>query len=112
MQTLYEADSAWTQSDLQNYINGGVHIINHLGHGNVPYAMQFYSDDIINLLTNTDLFIVYSQACLAGAFDDDEKDSDLRDFENILLSDHDVSSMLIGNELFLEKGRYKLDLSY
>jgi len=74
VQTLYEADSAWTQADLQNCINSGVHIINHLGHGNVPYAMQFYNEDIMNLLTNADPFMVYSQACLSGAFDNTEKD--------------------------------------
>lgn len=69
VQTLYEADSAWTQTDLQNSINGGINIINHLGHGDTDYAMQFYSDDILSLLTNTDLCFVYSQACYAGQFD-------------------------------------------
>jgi len=74
VQTLYEADSSWTQTDLKNYINGGVNILNHLGHGDTDYAMKFYSNDILDLLTNTDLCFVYSQACYAGQFDSVDTD--------------------------------------
>jgi hypothetical protein len=58
IQTLYEADGNWTQTDLKNHINGGLHILNHLGHGDTDYAMKFYSSDILNLLTNNDLCFV------------------------------------------------------
>ncbi len=65
---LYEADYTWTQSDLRDRINSGLHIINHLGHGSEDYAMKFYNSDL-SQLTNTDHCFVYSQTCLAGHFD-------------------------------------------
>ena len=67
--TLYERDGSWSQSDLVSRINSGLHIINHLGHGSPDYAMKLYNSDITSQLTNTDLCFVYSQTCLAGHFD-------------------------------------------
>jgi len=69
---LYEQDYTWPQSDLTNAINGGMHILNHLGHGSPDYAMKFYNSDILSQLSNTDHCFVYSQTCLAGHFDDTE----------------------------------------
>jgi hypothetical protein len=66
---LYERDGYWSQSQLVQRINSGVHILNHLGHGDVGYAMKLYSSDITNLLHNDDYCLVYSQTCLAGHFD-------------------------------------------
>ncbi|GEM_PF-805233 len=67
---LYERDwSNWPQSELVSRINGGLHIINHLGHGSPDKAMKLYDSDIMNQLTNNDLCFVYSQTCLAGHFD-------------------------------------------
>ncbi|MBU0637602.1 MAG: hypothetical protein KKB50_01960 [Planctomycetes bacterium] len=67
--TLYERDGSWSQSDLVTRINAGLHVINHLGHGSPDYAMKLYDSDIIADLTNDDLCFVYSQTCLAGHFD-------------------------------------------
>jgi len=58
----------WPASELITRINGGLHIINHLGHGNQTYAMKLYNSDA-TALTNNDLFFVYSQACLSGHYD-------------------------------------------
>jgi PKD repeat protein len=71
----------WPKSEITNIINNGVHIINHLGHGNNYHVMKLDEPvfmrsgdisgpchDIINL-TNEDYFFMYSQACLAGSFD-------------------------------------------
>ena len=69
---LYERDYAghdWPQSVLVGKINDGVHILDHLGHGDVTYAMKLYNSDVTSDLTNTDLCFVYSQTCLAGHFD-------------------------------------------
>ncbi len=66
---LFERDMSWSQSDLVARIDAGVHFLNHLGHGNVGYAMKLYNSDILNDLTNANLCFVYSQTCLAGHFD-------------------------------------------
>jgi len=60
----------WPQSELNNRINAGIHILNHLGHGSEDYAMKLYNSDVMADLTNTDLCLLYSQTCLAGHFDD------------------------------------------
>ncbi|MFH1746220.1 MAG: C25 family cysteine peptidase [Planctomycetota bacterium] len=70
IEELFERDMNWTQSDLVNRINAGVHFLNHLGHGNVNYAMKLYTSDVLSLIDNDDLCLVYSQTCLAGHFDD------------------------------------------
>ncbi len=67
--SLYEHTYTWSQSDLNNRINNGLHILNHLGHGSEDYAMKLYSSDVMSDLDNTDLCLVYSQTCLAGHFD-------------------------------------------
>ncbi|MEA1980898.1 MAG: C25 family cysteine peptidase, partial [candidate division Zixibacteria bacterium] len=66
---LYEQDYTWPQSDLTNYINNDLHVINHLGHGSPNYAMKLYDNDILNQLNNANHCLVYSQTCLAGHFD-------------------------------------------
>lgn len=70
--SLYEKNYIWSQTELAGRINGGLHVVNHLGHGSPDYAMKFYNPDIMNLLTNNDHCLVYSQTCLAGHFDDTE----------------------------------------
>ncbi len=71
--TLYDAPGYdWPASELTSRINNvGEHIVNHLGHGNVDYAMKLYNPDLMNL-TNDDLCFFYSQTCLAGHFDNAE----------------------------------------
>ena len=69
---LYERDWAgndWPQSELVTRINDGVHILNHLGHGSEDYAMKLYNSDVLSLVDNSDLCLVYSQTCLAGHLD-------------------------------------------
>ena len=69
--TLYDRDDPshdWPASTLIGIINGGIHIINHLGHANVTYVMKLYNGNV-DALTNTAYFIGYSQGCYCGAFD-------------------------------------------
>ncbi len=67
--TLYDAPGYdWPASELITRINNGLHIVNHLGHGNIDYAMKLYNSTL-SQLTNTDLCFFYSQTCLAGHFD-------------------------------------------
>jgi hypothetical protein len=68
---LYDRDwpgHDWPKSELINRINASVHIVNHLGHGDVEYAMKLYNSDIPQLVNN-DLCFMYSQTCLAGHLD-------------------------------------------
>lgn len=73
--TLYDYDSVWDPfSDLLYELNQGNHLINHLGHCNTGYALKLDNDDIsLNSCTNDGIeqgyYIVYSQGCYCGAFD-------------------------------------------
>jgi len=69
--TLYDSPTYdWSPSELISIINSGIHVINHLGHANEVYNMKLYTDDVDGLTnpSNRTCF-VYSQGCIAGAFD-------------------------------------------
>ncbi len=71
--TLYDKDSPWGKDDLIGLMNGGQHLINHLGHANVTYALKMNNSDVDNFLTNDGVnegyFIIYTQGCYCNAFD-------------------------------------------
>ena len=76
--TLFDIDSlfdktwagnSWPRSELASRVNGGLHVINHLGHGLPEYAMKFYREQMLSEWLNPELCFVYSQTCLAGYFD-------------------------------------------
>lgn len=72
--TLYDRDGTWSKYDLMNILNTDTpHLINHLGHGSVQYALKMYTGDI-STLSNDNYFFVYSQTCLAGSFDNNNDD--------------------------------------
>jgi len=60
----------WDKTLLMNKINNGVHLLNHVGHGNFNFVMKMDSSDVQSL-SNNKHFFVYSQACQAGGFDRD-----------------------------------------
>jgi len=73
--TLYERDIPWNKYDLIDILNVATpHLINHLGHGNVHYALMMNNVDILSL-TNNKYFFIYSQTCLAGSFDNCYRDN-------------------------------------
>ncbi len=59
----------WSAQDMLDVLNGGNHIINHLGHSYTNYNMRLYCDDISSGLTNDLPFFDYSQGCYPAAFD-------------------------------------------
>lgn len=77
----YCGDTGWLKSEVLSYINSGVHIINHLGHGDNFKVMKLHEPidirtppikechDVLDGLTNDQYFFGYSQACYAGSFD-------------------------------------------
>ena len=73
--TLYKRDANWDKYDLIDILNVATpHFINHLGHGNVHYALMMNNEDILSL-TNNKYFFIYSQTCLAGSFDNCYRDN-------------------------------------
>jgi len=70
---LYDKDSPWGKDELIGLMNSGQHLINHLGHANVTYAMKMNNSDVDNSLTNDGInggyFIIYTQGCYCNSFD-------------------------------------------
>ena len=73
--TLYDLDFTWNGYDLLYRLeNHKPTWIDHLGHSNVKYNMRLMNQDIkpqnfINDGVNANYFIVYSQGCYSGSFD-------------------------------------------
>lgn len=74
--TLYDRDlypDEWDKEDLIPLMNGGKHIINHLGHSNVTYGLRMYNSDVETRFTNdgvTNTYnIIYTQGCYSASFD-------------------------------------------
>ncbi len=74
--TLYETPgNYWSaMTDLLPLLNQGPNMVNHLGHANYDYVMQFYDNQIndvnfTNNGANHNFFIGYSQGCMCGGFD-------------------------------------------
>ncbi len=74
--TLYETPgNSWSaMTDLLPLLNQGPNMVNHLGHANYDYVMQFYTSQITDVNftndgTNHNFFIGYSQGCMCGGFD-------------------------------------------
>jgi len=74
--TLYETPgNYWSAiADLLPLLNMGPNLVNHLGHADYGYVMQFYNSDIndqnfTNDGVNANFFNAYSQGCMCGGFD-------------------------------------------
>jgi hypothetical protein len=69
--TLYDQDREWSYSELIVMLNTGEYsVINHLGHGYPKSVMKLKIEEV-DALTNEKPFVIYSQACYAGAMFDD-----------------------------------------
>ncbi|MFH1862645.1 MAG: C25 family cysteine peptidase, partial [bacterium] len=76
VETLYDAPGySWSAgTGLVPRLNGGVHLVNHLGHAINGYVMKIGSSSVTDeILTNDgvnhNFYIAYSQGCYNGAFD-------------------------------------------
>jgi hypothetical protein len=74
--TLYDRDldpDEWDKEDLIPLMNGGRHLINHLGHSDVTYGLRMVNSDVETRFTNDGVsntyFILYTQGCYSGSFD-------------------------------------------
>jgi hypothetical protein len=71
--TYYEESGSWSGTDFINRMNGGTHMIHHLGHANSTYDVKVYTSDVPSFTANgtTHTYNVgYSQGCDAGAYDE------------------------------------------
>jgi hypothetical protein len=69
---LYDRDwpgHDWPAYEVYNRLNNGVHLVNHLGHGNTYWALKSSPQNMINALSTNQLFFLFSQACYSGNFD-------------------------------------------
>jgi len=74
--TLYDRDidpDRWDKEDLIPLLNGGRHLVNHLGHSDVTYGLRMYNSDVESRFTNDGVsnqyFVLYTQGCYSGSFD-------------------------------------------
>jgi len=90
---LYDRDLgfSWNKAQLLPILNGGVNIVNHLGHSNQFYVMRLSNADISSLSNDgvsSSFFILYSQGCFAGSFDN-------RDYDGVYYSDDCIAEELL-----------------
>jgi hypothetical protein len=99
IQKLYDKTTGWDMYDLMAEVNTGTHLINHLGHANTWYDMKMWDTDVTDANFLNDgithsYCIVYTQGCLAGAFDnyygewysDDCISEDMLDIDNFAVA--------------------------
>jgi hypothetical protein len=74
--TLYDRDLdplEWDKEDLIPLLNGGRHLVNHMGHSSNTYGLRMYNSDVETRFTNDGVsdsyFIIYTQGCYSGSFD-------------------------------------------
>jgi hypothetical protein len=74
--TLYDRDLdpfKWDKEDLIPLLNGGRHLVNHMGHSSNTYGLRMYNSDVETRFTNDGVsnsyFIIYTQGCYSGSFD-------------------------------------------
>ena len=106
---LYDRDMAgeWGANDLIPIVNGGVSLINHLGHTGLHNAMHLTSSNL-HLLENSGgsgviPAVFYSQGCYAAAFDN-------RDYAGQVYQEDAIGEQLVTGEggavAFIGNSRY------
>ncbi len=90
---LFDQDKKWSSADIINAINGGIYILNHIGHSSVTSNMRLYSSGL-SRLANSRYYLLYTQGCYCGRFTD----------RNCILSAHVTSPAgsyaVIGNSSY------------
>jgi MYXO-CTERM domain-containing protein len=71
--TLYDQGvcekDCWGVQEILDVMNGGTHILHHVGHSYTNYNMRVTCDDIDAGMNNTEYFFQYTGGCYPGAFD-------------------------------------------
>lgn len=67
--TLYDMpEREFSKEEVLQVLDSSPHLLNHLGHGYNDYVMKLYNEDV-DELKNSGPFLLYTQACYAGSFD-------------------------------------------
>ncbi|MCK4255555.1 hypothetical protein KAX35_01600, partial [candidate division WOR-3 bacterium] len=110
VQTLYDYDHPtqhWPTSQLISYLNGGTHLVNHLGHASVTGVMRLDNSDVLTSFTNNGVnhtfFIIYSQGCYCNSFDNRTSSGG---YTSDAISEHFTSKIEDGAVAFLGNSRY------
>jgi len=93
VQTLYERDGTFSASAFIDAMNSGVHLINHMGHGDYDGFADLQTS-MISSLENEQYFIMFSQACFVGGFDHPNEDSIAEEF---ISSEHGAVATLVNS---------------
>ncbi|MHC1681301.1 MAG: PKD domain-containing protein [Methanomassiliicoccales archaeon] len=67
--TLYARSGTFSGSAVLSAMDSGVHVINHMGHGNFGYLAELVNYNVRGL-DNELPFILYTQACMVAGFDE------------------------------------------
>ncbi|HOX43618.1 MAG TPA: C25 family cysteine peptidase [Myxococcota bacterium] len=71
--TMYDRDlggaDSWGAAEMLALLNGNPHLVNHLGHSYTNYALRLTTDQLMAGIANSLPFLVYTQGCYPGAFD-------------------------------------------
>jgi len=92
---LYERDGTYNADWVRDAINGGLSIINHMGHSNENIVFG-QTTSYVSTYTNTNYGFAYSQGCYPAAFDELTSLSNESIGENLVMSEHGLFAF-IGN---------------
>ncbi len=92
---LYDRDGTFSSSNVRDAINGGLSIINHMGHANENMVMG-QTLGSLSSYDNSEFGFVYSQGCYPAAFDEATSGASESIAENLILSSHALYAF-VGN---------------
>jgi len=115
--TIYERDGTFSNVILLNQLESGAHLVNHMGHGNYLGFADINIFDVMGLQNDLP-FILYTQACMVGGFDQGPDTSDDCIGEEFIKGEHGAVAF-IGNSRYgwyapgsTDGSSQKFDLSF
>lgn len=93
---LYERDGTFSKSALLSALNDGVNVVNHMGHGSKSEFADLTIGDVDSLV-NTKYFVLYSQACDIGAFDQATSGQQESIAEHFVNGEHAAVAMIVNS---------------
>ncbi len=92
---LYEREGTYNPDIVRNAINGGLAVINHMGHSNQNIVFG-QTSGYVATYTNTNYGFAYTQGCYPAAFDEATSQSNESIGENMVIYEHGLYAF-IGN---------------
>ncbi|MCD6176454.1 MAG: T9SS type A sorting domain-containing protein [Candidatus Cloacimonetes bacterium] len=92
---LYQREGTYSPETVRDAINGGLSVINHMGHSNENIVFG-QTNGYVNTYTNINFGFAYTQGCYPAAFDEATSSSIECIGENMVISEHGLYAF-IGN---------------